>query len=779
MRRILGRARTRVAVCGLLYALFGVVALLLAVGTAPADADPLNWASGASIVAPNNVDPSDPGIEINAVSCWSAGDCTAVGSYVDASGSPQGLLVTESGGSWQQGVEAQLPNSPNVDPQVNLTAVSCSSGGSSAGNCTAVGNYVDSKGSTEGVILTEAGGAWTKSTEVANPGVPSVAAIPDVSLNAVSCPASGDCLVVGTYLNSREHSEGLLEIDRNGKWSVVSLETIGSDLPTNAATELTADDDPPFLVVTLDSVSCVSGGQCVAAGTYTDSSGLQQGLLVTGVETTVGLTKKWSFSGTEAALPSDAAATPGVSLSSISCPSLGECDAVGDYQDSGSDQQGLLLTETGGAWQPGAAVQLPADAAANPRATLSSVSCASAGDCDAVGDYADSAGDRQGLLATETGGGWAQGVEPVLPADAGSTTFVQLSSVSCSVPSSCVATGRYTDDSFTEHSLLLSQSADGSWSSPATEPALPGVSTFPEANREAVSCEPSGACAAVADYSDADGNALAAAVNGTPDAPATPMLSLSAPPPTVTPGTSVALSAALSGGAGATGAMTFGVFGPQNSPPASCAFGATTLGSATVTGGGAYAPATEFTPTVAGDYWWYASYGGDLGDSPTASACGASMAETVVASPPPETTNPTPAPTTPAPVPTTTPPPSTTTGVTQARKPTAQLTAVKVSGTAVVVTIVCHATARQTCTGTLSLFVTEPRSHPAKSAKRVVLIGSRRCKLVGPTRRRLAVTLNRTGRSLLRSRRSLTAGLRLTIGNTTVTRMVTLTRRRR
>src|ERR1700710_820539 len=114
MRRILGRRGAGVMVRQLLYTCVGALALSMAIATATASADPLTWASGASIVAPANVDSSDPEIQINAVSCPSAGTCTAVGSYVDQSGSPQGLLVAESGGSWQPGVEAQLPNSPNA-----------------------------------------------------------------------------------------------------------------------------------------------------------------------------------------------------------------------------------------------------------------------------------------------------------------------------------------------------------------------------------------------------------------------------------------------------------------------------------------------------------------------------------------------------------------------------------------------------------------------------------------------------------------------------------------
>ena len=467
-------------------------------------------------MAPANVNGANPDIQINAVACPAAGECTAVGSYLDQSGSSQGLLVTETGGSWQPGIEAQLPNSPNAAPQVNLTGVSCASDG----NCTAIGDYVDIHGWTEGVILTEAGGSWKKSNEVSDPPGASVAARPHVLLNAVSCPATGNCMVVGSYLNSHARVQGLLEVERWGNWSGVSQQAIGSDLPGNAAAEIPTAGQPA-LVVTLDSVSCATGGQCVAAGTYIDNStpnGHQQGLLVTGDEPTIG--SPWTFSGTEATLPADAVTNPEVSLSSISCPSVGACEAVGTY-DVAQTQQSLLLTEIGGSWQPGTSAQLPSDANSLPAASLSSVSCASAGNCDAVGGYSDTAHEPQGLLLTETGGSWGAGVAPALPPDAGSFTNVALSSVSCWAPSNCAAAGTYDDESFVPHPLLLAQADDGSWSSPATEPALPGVSVEPNVAVGAVSCAPQGDCAGIADYTDADGHQLAAAVNGTPDAPVT------------------------------------------------------------------------------------------------------------------------------------------------------------------------------------------------------------------------------------------------------------------
>ena len=60
------------------------------------------------------------------------------------------------------------------------------------------------------------------------------------------------------------------------------------------------------------------------------------------------------------------------------------------------------------------------------------------------------------------------------------------------------------------------------------------------------------------------------------------------------------------------GTLSFFVFGPQSSAPASCSSGGTQIGTViSVNGSATYTASTTFTPTVAGTYWWYASYSGD------------------------------------------------------------------------------------------------------------------------------------------------------------------------
>ena len=96
------------------------------------------------------------------------------------------------------------------------------------------------------------------------------------------------------------------------------------------------------------------------------------------------------------------------------------------------------------------------------------------------------------------------------------------------------------------------------------------------------------------------------------------------------PITGSSVSASLSGGAGASGTLTFTVFGPQSSAPTSCTSGGATIGTASVSGEGSYRPSAGFTTLTAGDYWWYASYDGDANNSAAGSTCGAAMAETIV-----------------------------------------------------------------------------------------------------------------------------------------------------
>src|SRR5439155_1532660 len=184
-------------------------------------------------------------------------------------------------------------------------------------------------------------------------------------------------------------------------------------------------------------------------------------LLALAVQSSEAFAASWA-SGVETSLPANAGSKPEVFLGSVSCASAGNCGAVGQYLDSSSHERGLLLSETGGTWATGVEASPPANAGSNPAVYPSSVSCASAGNCSAVGNYVDSSGHRQGLLLSETAGTWATGVEASLPANAGANPGVDRKSVSWAKGGNCGAGGHYLDRSNHPQGLRLSETA-GTW----------------------------------------------------------------------------------------------------------------------------------------------------------------------------------------------------------------------------------------------------------------------------------------------------------------------------
>ena len=331
-----------------------------------------------------------------------------------------------------------------------------------------------------------------------------------------------------------------------------------------------------------------------------------------------------TWSAVQAPAPTNSGANPLSSINALSCASLGKCTAVGSYVDSAGDQQGAEGSEFAGGLLTVEETTTPGNAATNPVVRLLSVSCATIDDCSAVGTYGDSSSHQQGLLVSESAGTWSSGVQAALPASAGADPSVALGSVKCASAGSCAAVGSFVDGLGNTQGLELTESA-GAWPAgvqaavPANADADPGV------NLNSVSCPSAGNCTAVGSYSDSSGHRQGLLVSA---APVNPSLAVSAPP-TATAGSPIApsaITASISGGLAPSGAVTFTVFGPEPTPPASCASGGAAVGSTPVAANGGYSPPASFTPPLAGSYWWYVSYGGDPFNNPAASACGAGMA---------------------------------------------------------------------------------------------------------------------------------------------------------
>src|SRR2546425_6642384 len=84
-------------------ALLGVLPLAFAALSASAvqssEAFAASWATGVEASAPANAGP-DPVVYLFSVSCAAAGNCSAIGGYTDSSNHRQGVLLTETAGTW-------------------------------------------------------------------------------------------------------------------------------------------------------------------------------------------------------------------------------------------------------------------------------------------------------------------------------------------------------------------------------------------------------------------------------------------------------------------------------------------------------------------------------------------------------------------------------------------------------------------------------------------------------------------------------------------------------
>jgi len=245
-------------------------------------------------------------------------------------------------------------------------------------------------------------------------------------------------------------------------------------------------------------VSCGSAGSCAAGGNYTDRHGHSQGFVA------AERNGRWDRA---IELPGLGALNKGGSAGlAVSCGSAGNCAAAGDYTDARRQQQGFVAGEKKGRW--GRAVEMPGLAALTNGRYLFlvfSVSCSTAGNCAAGGLYTDRSGGGEGFAIAGRNGRWGRAVEvPGLGAlnkDGDANVF----SVSCGSAGNCAAGGYYAD-SDNMHQGFATAEKSGRWGRATEIPGLAALNLDGDAAVLSLSCTPAGNCTAGGTYEDRDGN---------------------------------------------------------------------------------------------------------------------------------------------------------------------------------------------------------------------------------------------------------------------------------
>jgi hypothetical protein len=330
------------------------------------------WGQATEVTAPSNA-AANPDASLGAISCTSAGNCVAVGSYLDSYRNGEAMEVTETGGTWGQATEVTAPSNAGTDPNAVLKGISCTS----ARTCTAVGTYEDSSGHGQAMEATETSGRWGQAAEITAPS--NAGTNPEALLYGISCTSAGNCVGVGSYLDSSSHVQVMAATGTSGRWGQATEVTA----PSNAGSNPEA---------ALKGISCMPARTCTAVGQYLDSSSHLQAMAAT--ETS----GRWGRA-MEVTAPSSAGTNPSAKLYAVSCTPARRCTAVGTYEDTSSHPQAMEATGASGTWEQAAQVTAPSNAGTNPQADLSAISCTSAGTCTAVGEYLDSSGRFQAMAA--------------------------------------------------------------------------------------------------------------------------------------------------------------------------------------------------------------------------------------------------------------------------------------------------------------------------------------------------------------------------------------------
>jgi hypothetical protein len=327
------------------------------------------WSAAKEVTLPSGALGVGQNALIHSIDCTSAGNCSAVGDYLD-NNSPnprsESFVVNEVKGTWQHAVEITMAAATNFDPFATLDQVSCAS----TSNCVAVGSYIDVNDVTQGLIVNEINGTWSKGVALSLPT--SASAYAGASLSEVDCVKHSSCTVVGTFSTTTGAIEGLSARGTSGTWSQAKELVMPAEANTN----------PHVFLYGYDGVSCATATSCSIGGQYQDSAGNDQGFLENEVA------GRWT-SAVKLSLPSGATqAGANGGVIAVTCPSSNDCHAGAAYLDSAGNYQALIASDVDGTWRTGVKVTLPSNATTvGVDGGLYSLICMTASSCTGTGSY--------------------------------------------------------------------------------------------------------------------------------------------------------------------------------------------------------------------------------------------------------------------------------------------------------------------------------------------------------------------------------------------------------
>jgi hypothetical protein len=334
-------------------------------------------------------------------------------------------------------------------------------------------------------------------------------------LNGVTCTSASDCWVVGVYFAGTGPYQTLIEHWDGTSWTIAASPNtsgiqnnflFGVACPSAASCWAVGDyfvgsypsdhytliehwDGTSWSIVPspnpdveqyLNSVTCTSGSDCWAVG-----------FCVIGTSNTANfnqtLIEHWDGTSWTVVTSPNTATTQNNFLNGVTCTSASDCWAIGDYDVNGPNFHKTLIEHWDGrSWS---LVTSP-DNSPNQDNELLSVACTSASDCWTTGYYVAGSGVRQTLIEHWDGTSWTIAASP-------NTSGMQNNSffgVACPSAASCWAVGQYYDGGV--YQTLIDQWNGTSW----TAVSSPNAGSTQNNYLSGVTCTSASHCWAVGYY---------------------------------------------------------------------------------------------------------------------------------------------------------------------------------------------------------------------------------------------------------------------------------------
>jgi hypothetical protein len=245
-----------------------------------------------------------------------------------------------------------------------------------------------------------------------------------------------------------------------------------------------------------------SGAYCVAGGYFgTSSTSSSLPMIVTYSNGSWGKAQRLQ-------LPTNAQSAPHAEVTAVSCPTSTSCVAVGfyRYKNSGSNRNAFAAQQSSSGWARAHTLPLPPNVNLSPHINAwgQGITCPSASNCTAIGQYVDKDLDHESFAINESGGTWVQGHWIPTPPDAPSRgKNVQPYGVACSSNTSCEIVGKYQTANGDTEPYVVQGQTNATWTATAARAGLPAGALSGKsqvADLRGVQCFSAGNCFAVGNY---------------------------------------------------------------------------------------------------------------------------------------------------------------------------------------------------------------------------------------------------------------------------------------